>query len=914
MSVFVLDAHGLLYQLFHALPPMTSPQSEPVGAVYGFAKDLFSLLGQHQPKYLFCAFDLPGKTFRTDIYPAYKANRSKMPEDLRQQIGFVHELLDAFGIPQLSCAGYEADDVMASVARMAARRGLDCVVVTSDKDCRQLINNRVSLFNLRKQSFYRAEELLADWGIKPEQVADYQSLVGDPTDNVPGVPLIGAKLASELLVRFGTLENIFDHISEISGQKRQDTLRSNKALALLSRKLVTLNSRVPLEIGWTPYSGFDRATLRTLFQRFGFKSLLGKLEDNAPRAGGGFVHSVKTETSAGLCLPLPAHRSPLAAAVYHLIDTPEKFDGFYAQFKEQPVFAFDTETVPSAPQFDATSPRYTELAGLSFAWNETEAWYLPVRSPLGTPCLSLQNVLAALKPVLENPQVQKIGQNLKYDIIVLRNAGIRVRGAAFDTMLADYLLRSEMAHNLDDMAEHYLRHQTIRIENIIGSGKNQKRMDEVMTDTMAEYAGEDALVTWFLYKILKKQIESFPEWKELLYKIELPVMEILAEMEFTGITVDTALLKNLSGRFAEQMRTLENEIYTLAGHEFNIASPKQLAAVLFDELGLRKVKKTQTGQSTDIGVLEELAADHPLPAKAAEHRQLAKLCGTYVDALPMLVHPQTGRIHTSFNQAATATGRLSSSNPNLQNIPVRTAEGKEIRSAFIPGKGFDKLLSCDYSQIELRVLAHFSGDEMLCESFRRNEDIHARVAGEVFGVPLDQVDSGMRRTAKAVNFGVIYGQTAFGLSRQLGIDQKEAQQFIDNYFAKYPSIRQYVESVLADCLAKGYVSTLSGRRRYFGKGTIRPARKGVLNGAERMALNTVIQGTAAELMKQAMVRLRDLDSFEANLLLQIHDELVFEVSSKDAGRLTQYVTEIMLLDQPLRVPLIADAEVTERWR
>jgi len=470
-----------------------------------------------------------------------------------------------------------------------------------------------------------------------------------------------------------------------------------------------------------------------------------------------------------------------------------------------------------------------------------------------------------------------------------------------------------MAHNLDDMAEHYLQHRTIKIEELIGTGKKQKQMDTVLTETVAEYAGEDALVVWHLYHILKEKIEREPDWTKLLYEIELPLLSVLTEMEFTGMTVDSEVLRTLGNRFAEKQKILEEEIYELAGHPFNIASPKQLATVLFDELGLRPVKKTKSGQSTDIEVLEELVADHPLPAKVAEHRQLAKLRGTYIDALPEMIHPHTQRIHSSFNQVATATGRLSSSHPNLQNIPVRTAEGREIRTAFVPGKGFDLLLSCDYSQIELRVLAHFSGDDRLCEAFRNNEDIHIRVASEVFGVTPATVDSDMRRAAKAVNFGVIYGQSAFGLSKQLGIDQKEAQKFIDGYFATYSGIHQYLESVLDGCIEKGYVATLFGRRRYFAQDMIRPERKGSLNTAERMAINTVIQGTAADLMKQAMVKLMPLDPFEANLLLQIHDELVFEVAQKDAERLSQHVVETMQLNQPLRVPLVVDAELVKCW-
>ncbi|MDR0610891.1 MAG: DNA polymerase I [Planctomycetaceae bacterium] len=956
-TVYVLDAHGILYQLFHALPPMNSPQGEPVAAVYGFARDLFSLLEKHRPDYLFCAFDMPAPTFRAEIYKEYKANRSAMPEDLRPQIGFAREVLDAMGVLPLGVSGFEADDILATIARMTAEQNGNCVLVTSDKDCRQLINELVSLFNLRKQSFYRTKELLDDWGIKPEQVVDFQSLVGDATDNIPGVPLIGQKIASELLNKFGTLENIFEHVSEIAGKKRQENIVNNKELALMSRQLVRLRHDVPIEIDWTvnKYKGIDNEKLRELFRRFGFKSLLTKIIDtdhtqsDAINSNG--VKSVKSETtqsgniesvtpsglltsdnatlfsgkqnklsenlSKNLSNNLPENLLPqLQNPTYHLVDTLEKFEEFFKQLKAQPIFSFDTETAPMESRFEATSPRYTVIVGMSFAWNNGEAWYLPFRGPLGAATLNLNDTLERLRPVLENPAIGKIGQNLKYDIVVLRNAGVRLVGLVFDTIIADYLLRNEMNHNIDDMAEYYLKHKTIKIEELIGSGKKQRQMNEVQTDIVADYAGEDALVVWFLYPLLKRRIDAESTMAKLFYDIEIPLVEVLAEMEFAGITVDTEMLKKLSNRFTQRQQKLETEIFELAGHEFNVASPKQLATVLFDELGLKSVRKTKTGQSTDIEVLEELSLVHPLPAKVAEHRQLAKLKGTYVDALPELIHPVTGRIHSSFNQVVTSTGRLSSSHPNLQNIPVRTAEGREIRSTFKPGQGFDLLLSCDYSQIELRVLAHFSGDEKLCEAFRNNEDIHTRVAGEVFGVDIADVDSDMRRIAKTVNFGVIYGQSAFGLAKQLGIDQKEAQKFIDGYFDKYSSIRMYLDSILDECLANGYVTTFFGHRRYFRDGMIRSFRKSGLNRSEREAVNTVIQGTAADLMKQAMIRLcgqlpKDL---QTNLLLQIHDELVLEVTKKDAEKLKQIVIETMTLNQPLQVPLVVDAELGECWK
>ena len=908
---------------------MTSPQGEPVGAVYGFVRDLFTLLEKHQPDYLFCAFDLPGPTFRAEIYGEYKANRAEMPDDLRPQIQSAREVLDAMGALPLAVPGFEADDILATVARQVERQGGNCVIVTADKDCRQLISANVSLFNLRKQAFYTAENLLADWGIRPDQVVDFQSLVGDATDNVPGVPLIGPKTATDLLNKYETLENVFEHVSEIKGKKGEN-LAAGKEIALMSRSLVKLRDDVPLEIDWADnagrgviYRGRNDEKLRELFLRFGFKSLLSKIDTN----GVGDALSLNDEhRSSRTEQPTffdtqEAKPKSFKKPTYHLVDDEEKFNMFFEALKKQTEFSFDTETAPMDARFEATMPRYTVLVGMSFAWSNDEAWYLPLRGPLGAEVLKEKSTMERLRPVLEDESIGKIGQNLKYDMVVLRQFGILLRGLSFDTMIADYLLHAgEMNHSLDDISERLQGHRMIPIADLIGTGKKQKRMDEVPTEAVCEYAGEDALVVWRLYPLLKESLSESPELQKLLQKIELPLVAVLAEMETNGVSIDTASLQKLNVRFGTKLRELEAEIYEQAGHPFNVASPKQLAAVLFDELGLRSVKKTKTGLSTDMEVLEELAHEHPLPAKIVEHRQLSKLKGTYVEALPELIHPKTLRIHTSFNQVATATGRLSSSHPNLQNIPVRSSEGREIRAAFRPGKGFDLLLSCDYSQIELRVLAHFSGDEKLTESFRNSEDIHRRVAAEVFCVAPEEVTSNMRRTAKAVNFGVIYGQTAFGLAKSIGIPQNEAQKFIDDYFSKYARIKNYLDSILDDAVSNGFVATLFGRRRYFRDGTLREGavrreRKGGLNQAERMAINTVIQGSAADLMKQAMIDLQNTlpPDMNAKLLLQIHDELVFEVTKSDAEKLRRIVTETMMLNQPLNVPLVVDADLVTCW-
>ena len=954
MSVYVLDTQGILYQNFHALPPMSGPSGEPVGAIYGLARDLFTLLSKYKPSSLICAFDMHGPTFRHRLYEQYKANRKETPEDLKPQVEFAKEMLGAFGAIPIGIVGYEADDVMATIARQVEERGETAVLVTADKDCRQLITERVSLFNLRKQRQYSFADLKADWGITPSQVIDFQTMVGDPTDNIPGIPLIGPKLATQLLEQYGTLEGVLENVDSISGAKRKANIRQARETVELGKKLVTLDTRVPIEIDWeqSRFRGVDAAALVAVFRRFGFKSLADRVGEltNRGETGGenrgdwnttdtivrkeerhslfdaidekrDFAESREKsweKSQAISAIPCPTFTPP----VCHLVDTAEKFDGFLKQLEKVSCFSFDTETAPMEPAFEATMPRYTVPVGLSFCWDESEAFSLPLRGPLGAETLDRESVLKSLKPILENPVVGKIGQNLKYDIVVLRGCGINLRGLIFDTMIADYLLHAGYrTHNMDDLAAYYLDYKTTPIKDLIGTGKKRKRMDEVPTDVVAAYAGEDAWIVWKLYPILKDLLDrEGKQAVELNDDLEIPLVDVLADMEYAGIALDRDKLKNLSVRFEEMLRSLEKEIYALAGHEFNIASPKQLQAVLFEELKLPVVKKTaKTGPSTDVEVLTELAAVHPLPDKVREHRRISKLQGTYVDALPQLIHPQTGRVHASFNQVVTATGRLSSSNPNLQNIPVKTELGREIREAFIPDRraGFDRILSCDYSQIELRVLAHCCGDDNLCTAFENDEDIHASVAAQVFGIPIGEITPSMRRTAKAVNFGVIYGQTAFGLARALKISKEEAAAFINAYFEKYTGITAFIDETLQFCFKHGYVETLGGRRLAIEG--VRAHRKGDLANAERMAINTVVQGSAADLMKQAMVRIhRDLSKrqahgLRANMLLQIHDELVFETTTADLEPLRESVVAGMTLDSPLRVPLKIDCEAGSSW-
>ncbi len=933
----MIDAPGLIHQLFHALPEMSGPRGEPVGAVYGFVRDLMFLLETKRPDYLFCAFDLPGKTFRHELYPAYKAHRPEIDIDLAPQFAAIRRVIEAMGIPALECEGFEADDILATVARLSEQQGAECCLVTGDKDCRQLISDRVKLYNIRKDKLIDREALQAEWGIAPEQVVDFQTLVGDPTDGVPGVPLIGPKSAQELLAKYGTLESVFEHAQEISGTKRRENLIAGKQQAMISRQLVRLRSDVPCPVDWAAgrVGRIDVPRLRSLFREFGFRSLAAKVEqlaasvsrqalDLGPSAAvselgkhdGALPH--ETSTAAGQSQTLSADRSPKLSAASsalspegrpeaHIVDTPQALARFVEQLAQQRCIAVDLETT-------AIWPRWAEIVGFSLAWREDEAWYLPIRAPAGERHLDAQATIATLRPILENPAIEKVGQNLKYDMIVLRGAGIELAGVAFDTMVASYLLEAgQRNHSLDDLARRYLGQSKTPIRDLIGSGKSQRRMDEVPVRKVADYSCDDAMFPLRLRPILARELER-SRLESLFHDVEMPLVEVLAEIEYNGIRVDCERLAELGRQFGEKIQALERQIYEVAGHPFNIASPKQLQQVLFQEQKLPVLARTKTGPSTDADVLSELARIHPLPNLIQEYRQYAKLKSTYVDALPQMVHPGTGRVHASFHQDVTATGRLSSSDPNLQNIPIRTEAGRAIRSAFVAGEPGWLLLAADYSQIELRVLAHFSQDQRLVEAFARDEDIHALVAARIHGVELAEVTPAMRRQAKTVNFGVIYGQSPFGLSKQLGISQEEAANFIDAYFEGYPGVEEFFEGVLAECDQKGYVSTILGRRRAI-RG-VRPHAGRQRNLPERTAINTVIQGSAADLIKQAMIaisrRLRR-ERLPARMLLQIHDELVFEVSPQAVDKLANLVREEMAGVCRLLVPLKVDVKVGPNW-
>jgi DNA polymerase-1 len=900
-KVWVIDANSLIFQVFHAIPEMTSPQGLPVSAVFGFTRDLLFLLESQQPDFVFVAFDTKEPTFRHELYTEYKGTRTEIPVDLVPQFPLIQQIVRALGLGLLEAPGFEADDILATLAERTEKLGGECFLVSGDKDIRQLISDRVKIYNLRKNQVIDEQALASDWGIKPDQVVDYQTLVGDSVDNIPGVPLIGPKTASEWLQKFGSLDDLLARASiELPASKRRDNLLASREQISISRQLCLLDRHMPLAFDWHlgQTGRYDEPLLFRLFAELGFHS---------------FGARVSKLPHAGRAPAAEAH--PVSLAEYHAITTQDELAAFITELQQQPRFSFDTETAQAFPHaVGSVWPRWSQIVGYSFAWQDGKAYYLPVRAPEGTPHVSHEQALDALRPALEDPEIEKVGQNLKYDMVVLRSAGVQVQGAAFDTMVASYLIDAgERNHSLDELAQRYLGHETIKISSLIGTGKSQKRMDEVPLETITRYAAEDADIAWRLSTPLAAGLKQ-AGLDKLFHEVEMPLVEVLTELETNGITVDVPLLNRLSQQFGEHLARLEQEIYSLAGHPFNINSVKQLQEVLFDELNLPVIKKTQTGRSTDVEVLEELATKHPLPAKLLDYRQYNKLKGTYIDALPTMVHPGTGRVHASFRQDVAATGRLSSENPNLQNIPIRTEAGREIRNAFIPGQPGWQLLAADYSQIELRVLAHYSGDEALCQAFANDEDIHARVAAQVYGVPLADVSSTQRRNAKAVNFGIIYGQSPFGLAKGLGISKDDAAEFIDRYFAQYKGVESFMNGVLVECAKTGYVHTILGRRRAITG--VRTTGSRQRNLPERTAINTVIQGSAADIIKLAMIavhRRLATDGHAARMLLQIHDELVLEAPSEELQTVGQMLQAEMAGAMQLKVPLKVDVKSGPNW-
>ena len=855
------------------------------------------LLREHEPDYIAVAFDAPGKTFRNELYDDYKANRPEIPEDLAAQLPLIDQVLEAFALPVLRVSGVEADDVMGTLARTASAAGLDTVLVTGDKDLLQLVDEHVTVYDPNKdaeKAWTGIEQVRDRFGVDPAHVTDALALIGDASDNVPGVTKIGPVAAKKLLSQYETLEGIYEHIDELKGKQREN-LENEQAQAFLSRKLVTIDTNVPIEASLDDLRRrpLDRDKLIEAFSELELNSLV---EEFMPDAA---------EQAAKEDYTVVADDATLQAVV--------------EEMRKAGTFAVDTETT-------SIDPMQAQLVGISLCCTPGKAYYVPVghRAPgadgelegiedsSSLDQMDRSTAIETLRGLLEDPSVRKIGHNIKYDIEILARAGITLNGVALDTMVASYLTDpSRLRHNLGDVSLHYLKRKMIPITDVIGKGSKQITFDRVPIEKACRYACEDADMTWRLGELLGTQLRD-QGLEALFEEVELPLIGVLARMEQAGIAIDQDLFRSLGKEVRKRLAALEQEIFALAGESFVLNSPKQLQRILFDKLGLAPQRRTKTGYSTDVEVLEQLAREHELPRKMLEFRVLEKLRGTYIEALPKLVNPDTGRIHTSFNQAVAATGRLSSSDPNLQNIPVRTEMGKRIRQGFIAGSAQMKLISADYSQVELRILAHLSQDPALQEAFARGADIHNDTAARIFGVMPELVTPDMRRQAKAVNFGVVYGISAFGLSKNLGISRSEAAKFIDNYFAQYPGVASWIDRTLEEARTQGYVTTLLQRRRPVPElnSTNNTARR----AAERVAINTPVQGSAADIIKLAMVRLdKALEKGRARMLVQVHDELLVEAPADQAEETSAIIKRIMEEALPLAAPLKVDIGIGDNW-
>lgn len=915
-TLYIIDGHAHIYAAYFApmRQQLTSPAGEPTKATYIFTMALLGLIEKHKPDMLVVAMDSKAPTFRHEMYAEYKAHRPPMPDDMPVQIDRIVQVLDAMRIPMLRVDGFEADDIIGTLARRAASDEIDVRICSKDKDLLQLLGDRVCAFDMKSGKVTDPDAMRQAMGIGPEQIVDCLALEGDTADNVPGVPLIGPKTARELIRTYGDLDRLYEHADEIKG-KRGENLRSAKEQAYLSRKLVTLDCAVPIEIDYDKFAAAapDRDKLAALFGELGFTRLLAQLGlEGSDGPGTRVVDSTLDSNSQSAILNPQLQMEPASAKTvthdYTLIDTPEAFARFVGELKQQTLFAVDTETT-------SVDAMRADLVGLSFCWEPHRAFYLPVRGPLGATYLDLAKVRAELSPILADANVRKIGQNIKYDLLILRNAGLPIEGVYFDTMVASYCLDpGRSSHSMDNMARDYLHYECVPIVNLIGKGKNQLTFDMVDTAVACEYAAEDADVTWQLYAYLNERLEAKPRIAKLFAEVEMPLVSVLAQMEYNGVSLDTALLRKMAGELSEALEFLDERIYEQAGTVFNIDSPKQLAEILFDELGLKSGRVGKAGRSTDASVLEQLSDQHPIADLVLEHRTLSKLKNTYADKLATRINPRTNRLHASFNQTVTATGRLSSSDPNLQNIPIRTELGRKIRAAFVPEKATDCILSADYSQIELRLLADFSKDEAMMAAFAADEDIHRFVASQIFNVPLDEVTSQMRSRSKGVNFGIVYGQGAFGLSRSVGISSGEAKQFIEDYFARYGSIRAFLDECIEKARRTGYAETILGRRRRIQDLNSRNGNRRAL--AERLAVNTVIQGSAADLIKVAMLNVQrkiDTEHLPVAMLLQVHDELVFELPAAETAEHGKWIAEAMTTAIPLDVPLKVDVAYGPSW-
>lgn len=920
-KLMLLDAYALIFRAYYGLirSPRINSKGQNTSAAFGFINTLEELLRTENPDFVAVAFDPPGGTFRHEQFPEYKATRDETPEDIRWAVPVIKDFLTAYGIKMVEVPRYEADDVIGTLAHRGAKDGLEVVMVTPDKDYAQLVQPNVSM--LRPQSGAKGYERLGVEEVNtkfevenPLQVIDLLGLMGDSADNIPGCPGVGAKTAVKLLADFGSIEGLLSHTDQLKGALKKK-VEENVQQIRESKVLATIVTDVPIDVTWddmqrkTP----NKEALVALYEDLEFRTFLRRLTGDAPVAAAPsaepdlFSQAIVTNTNADeeTTLDFQENLSTLAdhPHQYHLIESEEDAQELCRNLLTFSQVAFDTETT-------SVDAMQAQLVGMSFAVEGGTAWYVAVSRETE----AAQRMVDIFRPFFESTTIEKVGQNLKYDLLVLSHYGVEVAGPLFDTMLAHYVVQPEQRHNMDLLAEKYLHYRTIPIEALIGSGRTQRNMADLEPKEIVDYACEDADVTLRLYPILKEEMEKY-EVTSVFTHIEMPLLPVLARMERNGVRLDTAALEETGRNFTERMQQLETDIYELAGHEFTITSPKQVGAVLFDELQISaKVKKTKTGQySTSEEVLESLRDKHPIVEKILQHRALKKLLSTYVEALPKLIHPQTGHIHTSFNQAVTATGRLSSSNPNLQNIPVRGEDGREIRRAFVPEEG-EVFFSADYSQIELRIMAHLSEDEHMVADFNSGLDIHAATAARIFHKPVEEVDRDERRKAKTANFGIIYGISAFGLSERMGVSRGEAKELIENYFSTYPKVREYMNKSIERAKQTGYITTQFGRRRYLAD--INAGNATVRGYAERNAVNAPIQGTAADIIKLAMVaidrRLRE-EKLQTRMILQVHDELNFSVPPTELEQVRHLVVEEMERAFQMRVPLVAECGEGTNW-
>lgn len=853
----------------------------PTNAVYGFTQMLLKLLKEDHPDYLGVILDSKAPTFRSEVYKEYKANRPVMPESLVTQIPYVKQIIEAYRISTLAIDGYEADDIIGTVAK-GVESEAEVVIITGDKDILQLVSDRIKVYDTMKEKSFGVEEVAERFGVRPEQVVEVMGLAGDAIDNIPGVPGIGEKTAIDLIKTFGSIENLLAHLDEIPQKRLKENLKAYGDLARISRQLATIRTDVPITFQLQDFSLSlpDRKNLRRIFKELEFNRLLKDLPEEK--------NSDERD--------------------YRLVTDEKEFLPLLDDLRKARLFSLDLETT-------SPYPMWAGLVGISLSHIGDQAFYIPLghHSREGTRQLSLPGVLEALRPILEDPDLKKVGQNIKYDWIVLKRYGIALRGIQCDTMIASYLLNpTKHNHNLSEIAREYLDRTLIEYEEVVGTGGKAVTFDQIEPEKARDYSCQDADVSLVLSHTLLPKLREDGSI-DLYDQVEIPLVIVLAKMEMNGVKVDIDLLRELSKELGNQLQQKMERIYGLAGEVFNINSSQQLGKILFDKLRLPVVKRTKTGYSTDVDVLTKLSLQHDLPLEILAYRNLTKLKSTYIDALPKLIHPGTGRIHTSYNQTVTATGRLSSSDPNLQNIPVRAEEANRIRQAFVPERGW-RILSADYSQIELRILAHLSGDKTLTEAFQNDEDVHLRTASEILGVPMDEVTPSMRREAKVINFGIIYGMSAYGLSQQLGVDPKIAQAYIEEYFKKYAGVQAYIETSLNEARQRGYVTTLLNRRRYLPD--IHSPNGPIRQASERMAINTPLQGTAADIIKVAMIhiqnRLEELGLL-TKMIMQVHDELVFEVPEEEIQKATALVQNEMETVMNLSIPLKISIHSGKNW-